>query len=220
MKPGGIHKMRKAILALLTLCLFFGLALPAYAADEIDQDQREETQVQEPQEPTQEEQQPGEQQEPQDSPVVVSTMEELQAAVDAAEDGDTIVLSNRINIDSSEQGVDSIMIGSKEKRITLIPADSFQDQSLLYLYHVNGNITFENIIMDGRFSEITAIGTTYLPSDLQTNIFLSNIAIKNFNDRAGAFYFGNIQIDRCLFEQNSTYSNGGQLFSKMQLLLK
>ncbi len=111
--------MRKAILALLTLCIFFGLALPAYAADEIDQDQQEETQVQEPQEPTQEEQQPGEQQETQDSPVVVSTLEELQTAIEAAEDGDTIVLLNRINIDSIEQDADSITIGSKEKKITL-----------------------------------------------------------------------------------------------------
>ncbi len=117
--------MRKAILAFLTLCLFFGLALPAYAADGIDQGQKEETQVQESQEPTQEEQQPGEQQEPQDSPVVVSTMEELQTAIEAAEDRDTIVLLNRINIDSIEQDADSITIGSKEKTITLIPTDDF-----------------------------------------------------------------------------------------------
>jgi len=141
-------------------------------------------------------------------------------AIEAAEDGDTIVLLNRINIDSIEQDADSITIGSKEKIITLIPIDNFEDQSLLYLYHVNGEISFENIIMDGRFFEITAISTTYLPSNLQTNILLSNIGIRNFNDHAGAFYFGNIQMDRCLFEQNSTYSNGGQLFFKDAVIVK
>ncbi len=94
--------MRKAILALLTLCLFFGLALPAYAADEIDQDQREETQVQEPQEPTQEKQQHEDQQEPQDSPFVVSTFEELQTAVDTSEDGDSIYLDCTINMEDGD----------------------------------------------------------------------------------------------------------------------
>ncbi len=93
--------MRKAILALLTLCLFWGLALPAYATGEIDavitgQGQQEESQVQEPQKPTQEEQQPEDQQKTQDSPVVVSTLEELQAAIVAAEDGDTLYLSKEI----------------------------------------------------------------------------------------------------------------------------
>ncbi len=99
--------MRKAILAILTLCLFWGLALPAYATGEIDPDvttqgQQEETQVQEPKEPTQKGQQPKDQQEPQDFPVVVSTLEELQAAVDAAEEGDSIYLDCTINMEDGD----------------------------------------------------------------------------------------------------------------------
>jgi len=114
--------MRKTILALLTFFLFFGLALPAHAAGEIDADvtgegQQKEPQVQEPQEPTQEEQQPEDQQEPQDSLVVVSTLEELQAAVDAAKDRDTVYIANTIPISDE--------IIEVEKRIAIMRLDGF-----------------------------------------------------------------------------------------------
>lgn len=213
--------MRKPLLAILTICLLFGLTLSAYAA-EIDpdvtgQEQQEETQGQEP---TQEGQNPEDEQEPQDSPVTVSTLDELQAAIEAAEDGDTIVLLNCVYIDSIEENICNITIGSIEKSIILIPADDFENQSLFYLYHINGSISFENIILDGGFAKITAIGTTYLPSELQTSILLSNTIIRNFNDRAGNFFFGNVQMDRCLFEQNSTQGNGGQLFFNKNAIVK
>lgn len=82
--------MKKVILILLSLCLFCGLALPVYATGEIDSDvagqnQRKETE---------------DQQEPLESSVTVSTLEELQAAIDAAEDGDTIILSKTINLNN------------------------------------------------------------------------------------------------------------------------
>ena len=110
---------------------------------------------------------------------ILSTLDELQAAIEAAEDGDMIVLLNVVNIDSTEQdGIDNITIGSKEKTITLTPADDFTNQSLFYLYHVNGSISFENIIMDGRLKETTAIRTTYLLSEVQTNIILSILQSK------------------------------------------
>ena len=65
--------MRKAILTVLMALL---LVIPAYAAEgDAATDQ-----------PIQQEQEP----------VAVATLEELQAAIDIAEDGDTIILSNKI----------------------------------------------------------------------------------------------------------------------------
>ena len=65
--------MKKVILIVLTMLI---LAIPAYAAEgDAATDQ-----------PVQQEQEP----------VVVATLDELQAAIDVAEDGDTIVISKEI----------------------------------------------------------------------------------------------------------------------------
>lgn len=81
--------MRKAILTVLMMLV---LVIPAYAAEgEAATDH-----------PIQQEQEP----------VVVSTLEELQAAIDAAEDGDTIAISSKIEIR------ENCFVGVEDKVIT------------------------------------------------------------------------------------------------------
>ena len=52
-----------------------------------------------------------------ETPVVVSSLEELQAAIAAAKDGDTIALSGGINI------IENCIVGDTEKQITVVPLD-------------------------------------------------------------------------------------------------
>lgn len=52
-----------------------------------------------------------------ETPVVVSSLEELQAAIAAAKDGDTIALSSGINI------IENCIVGDTEKQITVVPLD-------------------------------------------------------------------------------------------------
>ena len=49
--------------------------------------------------------------------VVVYSLDELQAAISAADDGDTITLGDRINI------TENCVIGDAEKQITIVPLD-------------------------------------------------------------------------------------------------
>ena len=79
---------RKTIAALLVIAMIMGLSAPAYAVDtptEVPEQTQEQPQ---PQEPEQEE-----------TPVVVSNLDNLQSAVAAAEDGDTIAVSAEITLD-------------------------------------------------------------------------------------------------------------------------
>ena len=76
--------MKKIALTLLTIYLFGGLAVPAYA-NEIESSFVSEQTIQ---------------QEEAIEPVVVASLVELQAAIDAAEDGDTIILSKTITLNN------------------------------------------------------------------------------------------------------------------------
>lgn len=76
---------RKAIAALLIITMIMGLSAPAYAMytlAEVPEQRQEQPQSQAS--------------EQEETPVVVSTLEELQAAVAAAEDGDIITLDDTI----------------------------------------------------------------------------------------------------------------------------
>ncbi len=96
---------RKAIALLLTICLVMGLSAPVYAED-IPNDA----------EPPQTQEQPQPQEPQEETPLVVSTLDELQAAIDAAEDGDTIEISERIKLKNISLITD--------KAVILVPSDS------------------------------------------------------------------------------------------------
>lgn len=59
-----------------------------------------------------------------ETPVVVSSLEELQAAIAAAKDGDTIALSGGINI------IENCIVGDTEKQITVVVLILVQSLSL------------------------------------------------------------------------------------------
>ncbi|MDO4841506.1 MAG: S-layer homology domain-containing protein [Phoenicibacter congonensis] len=97
---------RKTITALLIIAMIMGISAPAYAEDTPNDAEPPQTQEQpQPQEPQEE------------TSVVVSTLDELQAAVAAAEDGDTIQIAATITLNAN--------ILETEKEITLTNAESY-----------------------------------------------------------------------------------------------
>ncbi len=219
--------MKRWLLTLLTVCLMAGLSVPAYAAESGDDPdmtgQQEETQVQEPQEPTQEEQQPEDQQEPQDSPVVVGTLEELQAALDAAEDGDTLYLSKKILLKNISLSCD--------KNITIRGTGP---NSCLFLLSGNCELSGFNFITDYRDLSIAIIDNSGLSvgntkiSDCQfsgnrnyytylINIFSGNVEFQNCTFQSSAHTAMNINTDSavviqdCLFGGTQTLYIGGAI---------
>lgn len=98
--------MKRVFAALLTVCLLMGFVTPAYA-DEVED-------------------QPVAEIEERQNPVVVSTLDELQEAIAAAEDGDTILISDTIYI------VETTL--SSEKNITIRCSDDFTGKDMLQTY--------------------------------------------------------------------------------------
>lgn len=158
--------MKKVILILLTLCLFCGLALPAYATEDdtaIDQ-------------PIKQEQEP----------VVVATLEELQAAINVAEDGDIIEVSSTINMRYTEL--------LTEKRIVLIRAEGFS--KCFFALFDNSKISGFTIVDDLQKS-CMVIAESY-----SGNIYIENcsfIGKGNASSNMINMFQGNIMVNGCNF---------------------
>lgn len=172
--------MRKAILTVLMMLV---LVIPAYAAEgEAATDH-----------PIQQEQEP----------VVVSTLEELQAAIDAAEDGDTIAISSKIEIR------ENCFVGVEDKVITVVPDSSLTDGVLFYVvpYDIE-NVVFENIVMDGNeFGNLSAIDFgIYKPSVENGTIAISNVTFQHFNCNYSVLtlHWLNAIVQDCVFTYNTT----------------
>lgn len=110
---------RKAIAALLIIAMIMGLSAPAYAMytlAEVPEQRQEQPQSQAP--------------EQEETPVVVSTLEELQAAVAAAEDGDIITLDDTIIVSGVALQTD--------KQITLVRSEEHAQSAKHMLILKNG----------------------------------------------------------------------------------
>lgn len=110
-----------------------------------------------------------------ETPVVVSSLEELQAAIAAAKDGDTIALSGGINI------IENCIVGDTEKQITVVPLDeTINTYFSIYGDNVN-SIVFQNIILDGmNYPCSAAIDVNkYNTGEIKTNLSLLNVTVKN-----------------------------------------
>lgn len=110
---------RKAITALLIIAMIMGLSAPAYAMytlAEVPEQRQEQPQSQAP--------------EQEETPVVVSTLEELQAAVAAAEDGDIITLDDTIIVSGVALQTD--------KQITLVRSEEHAQSAKHMLILKNG----------------------------------------------------------------------------------
>ena len=135
-----------------------------------------------------------------ETPVVVSSLEELQAAIAAAKDGDTIALSSGINI------IENCIVGDTEKQITVVPLDeTINTYFSIYGDNVN-SIVFQNIILDGmNYPCSAAIDVNkYNTGEIKTNLSLLNVTVKNVSSNwvPISLFATAAQIENCHFENN------------------
>lgn len=135
-----------------------------------------------------------------ETPAVVSSLEELQAAIAAAKDGDTIALSSGINI------IENCIVGDTEKQITVVPLDeTINTYFSIYGDNVN-SIVFQNIILDGmNYPCSAAIDVNkYNTGEIKTNLSLLNVTVKNVSSNwvPISLFATAAQIENCHFENN------------------
>ena len=226
--------MRRKSLLSFMLSLFLllsALPLTAYATAENDTPSTDPPPVSEPAE---------------DSPQIaeVTTLEELLAAIDAAESGDTIALSNPIYIGQS------CVIGDTEKVITLIPGNTFTAGTFLTISSfAEQNVTIQNLNLDGQGAALSAIVVNHTSLDdtvgqfVMSSINISNFASTNrpvilsavtatvsnctFNNNTGKRTAGielpsnsTAIIENCTFTDNTSAGNGGAILCMGQLELR
>lgn len=172
---------RKTIAALLIIAMIMGLFAPAYAVDtptEAPEQTREQPQ---PQEPEQEE-----------TPVVVSTLEELKAAVAVAEDGDTVAVSTEITLDGVALETD--------KDIALVRVDTYESGALIRMK--NGAKLSGFNLTETKYSKVIIT-----ESSAENSITIENCHFNGDTETAGTFidiYAGlsgsSVQINGCTFE--------------------
>ena len=172
--------------------------------------------------------------------VAVSTLEELQAAITAAQDGDTIILTEIIML--SEDAV----IGEEGKRVKLVCEGEFA-RNFINIY--SGNITLQGLIFEG-FTEDSAINhydgtltcrdceflrcrggiysygkpeyiencrfeTCYSPISGAKDLTMQGCSVVNCT---GAYSCvsasGSIVIDGCRFEKNIVPADTGALYAQ------
>ena len=136
-----------------------------------------------------------------ETPAVVSSLEELQAAIAAAKDGDTIALSSGINI------IENCIVGDTEKQITVVPLDeTINTYFSIYGDNVN-SIVFQNIILDGmNYPCSAAIDVNkYNTGEIKTNLSLLNVTVRNvLSDWIPMSLFATAaKIENCHFENNN-----------------
>lgn len=136
-----------------------------------------------------------------ETPAVVSSLEELQAAIAAAKDGDTIALSSGINI------IKNCIVGDTEKQITVVPLDeTINTYFSIYGDNVN-SIVFQNIILDGmNYPCSAAIDVNkYNTGEIKTNLSLLNVTVRNvLSDWIPMSLFATAaKIENCHFENNN-----------------
>ena len=196
--------MRRVVLTVLTMLL---LIVPAYATEgDAATDQ-----------PIHQEQ----------GPVVVASLEELQAAIDAAEDGDTIILSNKIilnNIslicekDITIKGIaDSDCFFSISGECELSGLKLFSDCSnLTFALIESGSNKVCNVKINGcqfiRNGNNDVFNSTFL-----INIFSGNVEFKNcefLNEESTTLSISSaatVNIENCFFTGTHTLFAGGAI---------
>lgn len=206
--------MRKAILIVLMALV---LVIPAYAAEgDPATDQ-----------PIQQEQEP----------VVVATLDELQAAIDAAEDGDTICIANTISISGE--------VIETDKNIVITHSDEFcgtmfriKDGTIIsgfkFIDNSNGddsNITIgiisapDEVVVRQCSFNCSGNGLTRF-IDISGGILETFAKIENCtfngatNGAVSAKGNTNVVIDSCIFNGNSNYLPGGSISTSEKLFIR
>lgn len=164
--------MKKLISLLLAMTLAATCALPAGAVDD-------------------------EEAEASPAPVTVTTAEELLEAIEAAEDGDTILIGATIC------PAFGTTIGSSEKRITLARANEFRNS---IMFSCIFSAAFENLTFDGSGSDVQCL-------TIFADVHFYGVTVQNTNTSGIVVASGNPAFEDCTFENNSA-SKGGHLLIK------
>lgn len=207
--------MKKMLSLLLVFTLVLSMATSAFAAEGTDCGEQ-------PQE-----------QEDQTAPTV-STLEELQAAIAAAKDGDTIAISAEITLDA--------VTLETNKRIVIIRSDTYPSGTLIRLY--NGAKISGFIFEEPTDSTIICVSSWETAIEIKNCQFIGNsMNTQSFiNAYGGINYPNQVKIDSCYFDgatksaivctnrltltitdsalkNNSSSTQGGAIYSSGTLIL-
>lgn len=165
--------MKKMLSLLLVFALVLSMATSAFAAEGTDWGEQ-------PQE-----------QEDQTAPTV-STLEELQAAIAAAKDGDTIAISAEITLDA--------VTLETNKRIVIIRSDTYPSGTLIRLY--NGAKISGFIFEEPTDSTIICVSSWETAIEIKNCQFIGNsMNTQSFiNAYGGINYPNQVKIDSCYFD--------------------
>lgn len=163
--------------------------------------------------------------------VTVATLDELQAAITAAENGDTIALSAEIKLDG--------VTLETEKDITLVRADTYESGSFLRLKNgaVLSGFTMENykssttVVCESsaKIEDCCFVGDSDSSETFIKLYALSTSNVVSISDCSfsGAAYSAissknNVQltITDCTFRDNRSYTQGGAIRSEGTLILE
>ena len=240
------HRKRLAAVA-LALAVFFGLGVNAYAeeipaptAEEISQGDFEQlTSILEEDTLSPAEDPPATEEQETDGTPIVHNIEELQAAIDAANDGDTILIGTKITC------AESITIGSADKEVILAFSDDFSDNAMFRFLTKNAQeISLQNLVLNGEtaddhnafaitinvfstspdtqgrwsfenvtFEQFTCAGAVITVSDADatfTNCCIQN----NYGRRTGGIEINSdssIEVISCRFTDNQSGSDGAAI---------
>lgn len=207
--------MKKMLSLLLVFTLVLSMATSAFAAEGTDCGEQ-------PQD-----------QEDQTAPTV-STLEELQAAIAAAKDGDTIAISEEITLDA--------VTLETNKRIVIIRSDTYPSGTLIRLY--NGAKISGFIFEEPTDSTIICVSSWETAIEIKNCQFIGNsMNTQSFiNVYGGINYPNQVRIDSCYFDgatksaivctngltltitdsgftDNSSLTQGGAIYSSSTLIL-
>lgn len=129
------------------------------------------------------------------APVAVSSTDELLEAIGDAEDGDTIFIADTCVIPADT------VIGSTEKRLNLMRAETLQDGEM---FICGSSATFENLTIDGNGASAR---TFWISGDVS----LSGLTIQNSGGGALEVRGGALTIESCSFMNNTAF-NGGHIW--------
>lgn len=207
--------MKKMLSLLLVFTLVLSMATSAFAAEGTDCGEQ-------PQD-----------QEDQTAPTV-STLEELQTAIAAAKDGDTIAISEEITLDA--------VTLETNKRIVIIRSDTYPSGTLIRLY--NGAKISGFIFEEPTDSTIICVSSWETAIEIKNCQFIGNsMNTQSFiNAYGGINYPNQVRIDSCYFDgatksaivctngltltitdsgftDNSSLTQGGAIYSSSTLIL-
>ena len=204
------HRKRLAAVALV-LAVFFGLGVNAYAEEIPAPTAEETTQVEieqstsileEDTRPPAEDIPATQEQGDGNTPVTVFSLEELNAAVETAKDGDTILIAIPITISADAT------IGATDKTIILKPSDEYKPYGLFdYSNLDNNNVTLQNLVLDGTQADwqlkTTVVYNQYAAGEKSVWNF-ENVVFKNLNCTESAVVVRNADayFENCEFTRN------------------